>query len=82
MPKIRNYTVAVYAAEEGGYWGEVLDLPGAVAQAETLPELEHNVRDAITAWIETRHEIDGGALPRPVYTMSVLAEEPDDLVPA
>ncbi len=82
MASLRNYTVAVYEAEEGGFWADVLDLPGCVAQGETVEELEGNARDAIQAWEETRSEIDGEPMPRPVYTMTILTELPDDAVPA
>jgi predicted RNase H-like HicB family nuclease len=79
---IRHYTAAVYEAEEGGFWAEVLDLPGCVAQGENIAELETNIRDAIEAWEETRRELDGAALPRRVYTLSVLADIPDGRIPA
>ena len=67
------YSVAVYEAEEGGYWAEVTDLPGCVAQAETLDELRANVLDAITAWIETRREIGEEPEPERVFTWSIPA---------
>ncbi len=41
----------VHEAEEGGYWAEVPALPGCVTQAETKPELEENLREAIAAWL-------------------------------
>ncbi len=48
MPKESPvHTVAVYEAEEGGYWAEVLDLPGCVAQAETLDGLRKALAEAI-----------------------------------
>lgn len=55
----RLYTVAVYEAEpdEGGYWCEVLELPGCVAQGETLDELRSNVAVAIEVWEETWREM-------------------------
>ena len=37
----------VYEAEEGGYWAKVPNLPGVYTQAETLEELEANLREAI-----------------------------------
>jgi predicted RNase H-like HicB family nuclease len=52
------YTIAIYEGEsdEGGYWCEVLGLPGCVAQGETLDELRDNIPDAIQAWEETMAE--------------------------
>ena len=43
------FTVAVHNAEEGGYWGEILELPGCMSQGETEDELYTNIRDALRA---------------------------------
>ena len=48
----RFYTVRVHEAEEGGYWAEVLDLPGCASQGETKEELKANLLDAIEAVTE------------------------------
>lgn len=45
----RTFTVIVHDAEEGGYWAEVLELPGCVSQGETVEELQKNIREAIEA---------------------------------
>ncbi len=45
-----EYIVWVYVAEDGGLWGEVEDLPGCVAQGETLADLKVNLKDAIEAF--------------------------------
>lgn len=42
----------IHQAEEGGYWAEVPALPGCVTQAETMPELEQNLQEAITGWLQ------------------------------
>lgn len=42
----------VHEAEEGGFWAEVPALPGCVTQAETLSDLEENIREAVEAWLE------------------------------
>ena len=54
MPAIlRFYTIRAHeATEEGGYWAEVLDLPGCASQGETM-ELEANLLEAIEAVTET-----------------------------
>lgn len=49
----QTLTVVVHEAEEGGYWGEVLELPGCASQGETLEELRANMREAIEAVLET-----------------------------
>lgn len=45
----RTLTVIEHQAEEGGYWAEVLELPGCVSQGETREELRKNIREAIEA---------------------------------
>ncbi len=49
---MNTYNVIVHKAEEGGYWAEVPDLPGCFTEADTLDELNTNVRDAIALYIE------------------------------
>jgi len=39
--------VAVHEAEEGGFWAEVLAIPGCASQGETMDELLRNVHEAI-----------------------------------
>jgi len=40
----------------GGYWAEVKELPGCVAQAETLPDLEKNLSQAVLDWLQESPE--------------------------
>ena len=58
-----TFTVAIYDAEEGGYWAEVLELPGCASQGENLDELRANIIDAIGAVLEVYAE--DGERPRP-----------------
>lgn len=51
--------VVVHQAEEGGYWAEVPALPGCVTQAETMAELETNIREAIEGWLLAGEEPSG-----------------------
>ena len=53
---INSYTVIVYQAEEGGYWGEVLELPGCVSQGETIDEFRRNIREALEAVLECQSQ--------------------------
>jgi predicted RNase H-like HicB family nuclease len=39
--------IRVHAAEEGGYWAEVLNLHGCASQGETIEELMSNICEAI-----------------------------------
>ena len=41
----------IHEADEGGYWAEVPALPGCVTQAETMPELERNLHEAVEGWL-------------------------------
>ena len=40
----------IHEAEEGGFWAEVLALPGCFTQGESLEELEANLAEAIEAY--------------------------------
>jgi len=42
-----TYNVIVHSSEEGGYWAEVPDLPGCYTEADSLDELNANIREAI-----------------------------------
>ncbi|NIL98331.1 MAG: type II toxin-antitoxin system HicB family antitoxin [Planctomycetales bacterium] len=48
-----TYKIAIHAEKGGGYWAEVPALPGCFSQGETLAELESNIREAITLYLET-----------------------------
>jgi len=68
---ISSYTVIVHEAEEGGYWGEVLELPGCVSQGETMDEFRHNIREALEAVLESESQT-----PRiEIYTEPRLTEK-------
>lgn len=71
-----TFTVAIYEAEEGGYWAEVLELPGCASQGESLDELRENIIDAIGAVLEVYAEDGERPRPRAVSTMSVRVPIP------
>ena len=67
-----NVKIAVYEAEEGGFWADVPALPGCVSQGETMDELLANMREAIQAWLDTTPPDDAQpAEPRQVVELSV-----------
>ena len=39
--------IVIHEAQEGGFWAEVLSIPGCATQGETYKELIVNVREAI-----------------------------------
>jgi predicted RNase H-like HicB family nuclease len=45
-----DVTVDVHEIEGGGFWGEVRQFPGCVAQAETLEELRSRILVAVKDW--------------------------------
>ena len=69
-----EFHVVVHDAEEGGFWGEVLELPGCMSQGETEAELYANLRDAILAVLASYAE-DGETPPlgRTVRTATLRA---------
>ena len=71
-----TFTIAVYDVEEGGYWAEVLELPGCASQGESLDELRENIIDAISAVLEVRAEDGERPHTRAVTTMSVRVPLP------
>ena len=48
--------IIIHPAEEGGFWAEVPALPGCYSQAETVDELQHNIREAIAGVLEVLRE--------------------------
>ena len=54
--------VIVHEAEEGGFWAEVLELPGCMSQGETQAEVLANIQEAIRAVIRSYVE-DGEPVP-------------------
>ncbi len=60
MPYVTNtYHVVVHEAEEGGYWGEIIELPGCVSQGETIEEFRNNIREALGAVLDSESQTPG-----------------------
>ena len=49
-----EYIAVIHKAEEGGYWAEVIGLPGCVSQGETVEETVANVSEAVSLYMEVR----------------------------
>ena len=47
-----NYNAIVHKAAEGGYWAEVPGLPGCFTEGDTLDEIQDNLREAITLYLD------------------------------
>jgi predicted RNase H-like HicB family nuclease len=51
-----KYTIVYTEEAEGGFSGRCLELPGAIAQGETLEELKVNITDAIRLMLASIYE--------------------------
>lgn len=76
-----TYTVVVHR-EDGGYWGEVPELPGCASQGSTVDELLTNIIDAIQGCLEVHLEDEGPHVRHNVLTMNVSVPIPQNLVTA
>lgn len=57
---MKAYTVIVHEEEDrdvGGYWAEVVELPGCFASGDTLDELEDDIRGAIETYIDAQKQL-------------------------
>jgi antitoxin HicB len=59
-----KYPITIYIAPEGGFVAEIEDLPGCLAQGETIEETYEEIGIARKLWIETTYE-DGQDIPLP-----------------
>lgn len=53
--------------EGGGYLAEFPDLPGCIADGQTVEEALHQAEDALKAWLQTAKEF-GDKIPKPSVT--------------
>ncbi len=51
--------------EGGGYLAEFPDLPGCMADGETIEEALHESADALASWLKTA-KANGDAIPKPL----------------
>lgn len=59
-----NYPIVLHADPDGGYVAEIKDLPGCLAQGETIEETMQNINEARKLWLETVFEL-GKSTPLP-----------------
>ena len=59
-----KYPVTIHSSPEGGYVAEIEDLPGCLAQGETLDEAYELIEVARKMWLEVSCE-DGQDIPEP-----------------
>ncbi len=53
-----KYPITIHIAPEGGFVAEIEDLPGCLAQGETLEETYNEIEVARKLWLETTYEDD------------------------
>ena len=53
---MQNYAIVIHEDPDGGFWAEVPALPGCYSQGETVDELKHNIREAISGVLEVVKE--------------------------
>jgi predicted RNase H-like HicB family nuclease len=53
---VQNYAIVIHEDPDGGFWAEVPALPGCYSQGETVDELKHNIREAISGALEVLKE--------------------------
>ena len=51
-----TYKTVIHRETEGGFWGEVPQLPGCYSQGNTVPELMENLREAAEGYLEVLKE--------------------------
>ncbi|HLL72484.1 MAG TPA: type II toxin-antitoxin system HicB family antitoxin [Pyrinomonadaceae bacterium] len=51
--------VIMHEAEEGGFWAEVLSIPGCATQGETFEELLQNLHEAVEGCLSASTDLDG-----------------------
>ncbi len=59
--------VVGYVAEEGGYWAEVVSMPGCCTQGDTIPELVSNLQEAMEGWLSVLAEDTKNQLQQGIY---------------
>ena len=51
-----KYPITIHPAPEGGFVAEIEDLPGCLAQGETLAEVYELIEEARQMWLEVAYE--------------------------
>lgn len=68
-----DHTVIIHDAEEGGYWVEVLALPGCFSQGETMEAAPRNIEEAIALHLDALAEEGINAPPDTGWTVAQVA---------
>ena len=64
------FHITLEHAEDGWIVAECPALPGCVSQGETLQELQANVREAMTGYLEVLHE--EGRKPEEIQVLEIV----------
>jgi predicted RNase H-like HicB family nuclease len=52
MAQQLEYIIVIHPADEGGFWSEVLSVPGAGSQGESVEETVSNTKESIEAVLD------------------------------
>ncbi len=65
------FTIIIEPCEEGGYYAECPSLPGCHVQGETYEETLHEMKNAISCFLED-YQKDGETIPHDAVTVTSL----------
>lgn len=80
--KVLKYDVVFEEQPDGGYTAIVPSLPGCISEGDTLEESKINIKEAITAYLESL-AIDGEEIPKGDNTIiveEVIVQRPPNLL--
>ncbi|MBE9115251.1 type II toxin-antitoxin system HicB family antitoxin [Lusitaniella coriacea LEGE 07157] len=70
-----KYPMSLYPEEDGGYTVIIPDLPGCLAQGDTLEEALENINEARELWIETVYRGNKKTIPSPSKRNSKVSSD-------
>lgn len=70
-PRSVSYTAVISPCEEGGFWGQLAELPPVMTQGESIQEVEENLRICLDEYRdiarqEAEEQLNDGAILRPL----------------
>jgi predicted RNase H-like HicB family nuclease len=66
-----NYPILIYPAEEGGFVGEIISMPGCIAQGEDYMECIEELEKVSKLWIE-EYLLSHNSIPNPQSAIDKL----------
>jgi len=66
-----NYPILIYPAEEGGFVGEIISMPGCIAQGEDYIECIEELEKVSKLWVE-EYLLNHNSIPNPQTAIDKL----------